>query len=75
MSENAAPSPHTDPPQALPDHADWAAPYSADALPGAPAVFQLVDDRGRNVLLATTQHLRRAVATRLHTPSDQPTRR
>ena len=75
MSTNAAPSPHTDPPEALPHHAAWTDSSSADALPGAPAVFQLVDDGGRNVLLATTQHLRRAVATRLDAPSDRPTRR
>jgi DNA polymerase-3 subunit epsilon len=62
--------------EALPQHIAWDAerPPLTD-LPGSPAVYQLQDHDGRHVLLATTQHLRRAVTGRLTSEAGNPTRR
>lgn len=51
--------------EALPQALTWTAEPPLAELPAAPAVYQLQDAAGRHVLLAMTQHLRRAVAGRL----------
>lgn len=50
-------------------------PQEAPRLPARPAVYVLLDAQTRPILLATTQDLRRAVASRLEAAQGAPTRR
>lgn len=63
----------------LPSQLTFASPPAASdlaPLPGSPAVYLLLDAERRAIQLATTQHLRRAVAARLtEPPPEEKTKR
>lgn len=62
--------------EALSESLAWAGAAPIGELPGSPTVYQLQDAEGRHLLLATTQHLRRAVAGRLSPgEAESPSRR